>query len=323
MQDFFNIFAYVQSQLILRLGLIVASNLNEGVGVLSNQLVVLAGKLSEEKNCCSKFLEMIAGPQKNLKLYAVEQGVDNLEQKEMVKIKKMAQSFSAKILAVSLNCQYLDEELEDKKNSENILSAMAVIDGELAVCKDEYKRLVISYQKLLNIEVRAGKVDQETLDSALLPTSVVRVIPTSDEPLQDDFFVLDGFEEDLEVERLTRADEIEEINSRIAKRYFKPVLRQLREKLEPIGEKMKERERKVLQAKGIEFQEDEPDYPATPGTPETSEDEGSDDEIQKKKIKSRRKYDEFREFLEKKEPINIFAGGLQPITNFMNEEVLE
>lgn len=303
----------------------MATDLNEGVGVLSNQLVVLAGKLAEEKNVCGKFLEMIAGSQKNSKSEVLEPVGGNLEQKEMLRIRKLAQSFAAKILAVSLNCQHLDEELEEKdpKNSKIILSAMSVIDGELAVCKDEYQRLVISYQKYLNLEVAASKVDQETLNSALLPNSEVKVVSADAEPQQDDFFVLDGFEEDLEVERLTKTDEIEEINSRIAKRYFKPVLRQLREKLEPIGEQMKERERKVLQAKGIEFKEDLHDYPATPGTPETSEDEGSDDEIQKKKIKSRRKYDEFREFLEKKEPINIFAGTLQPITNFMSEEVLE
>jgi hypothetical protein len=88
---------------------------------------------------------------------------------------------------------------------------------------------------------------------------------------------------------------------------------------------MKEREKKVLKAKGIEISEE----PEVPKVEALSDDEsGSDDEREKqRKLKrNQEKFQSNREFLESKEPINLFGAGGFPFplkAQTLDEDVLE
>ena len=248
------------------------------------------------------------------------------------------------MLALALQCQHLDQSITfiadhfehpDNKDIENTLIMMESIKSELSLYTDEFQRLIISYQKYLNMDLEVGKLqeaDLEKIENAILGKKTKTVTEADNQLQEDDFFVVDGLENDSEEESPTSAtgEEIsEDINSKLAKKYFKPVLSELRERIEVIGEDMKEREKKVLKAKGQDFI---PDFDNKLKDLSDYEDSGSDDDVanRKRKLKkSQNKYGETRDFLESKQQINIFGtprtGGLPfpPPRNFLNEDVLE
>ncbi|CAO1421621.1 unnamed protein product [Diamesa tonsa] len=323
----------------------MASNLNEGVAILKHKFGKLTAKVNEEKVNILKFLEIISNAsmvQQRIQKQ-VEEEFDSLP-KELRSIKSYSINFSSKMLALALQCQHLDEsvayladnfENPNKNDIENTLIMMDSIKSELSLYTDEFQRLIISYQKYLNMDLEVGKLQEADLakiENAITGKKTKTVTEADSEPQEDDFFVVDGLENDSEEELPSKAtdEEIaEDINSKLAKKYFKPVLSELRERIEVIGEDMKEREKKVLKAKGQDFI---PDFDNKLKNLSDYEDSGSDDEVanRKRKLKkSQNKYGETRDFLESKQQINIFGaprtGGLPfpPPRNFLNEDVLE
>lgn len=323
----------------------MASNSNEGVSILNHKFGKLTAKVNEEKINISKFLEIISNAtmvQQRIQKQLEEEFV--VLPKELRSIKSYSINFSSKMLALALQCQHLDESVTffadhfdhpDNKDIENTLTMMDSIKSELSLCTDEFQRLIISYQKYLNMDLEVGKLQEADLvkiENAIVGKKTKTVTEDDNEPQEDDFFVVDGLDGESEEEAPTSVsgDEIaEDINSKLAKKYFKPVLSELRERIEVIGEDMKEREKKVLKAKGQDFI---PDFDNKLKDLSDYEDSGSDDEAasRKRKLKkSQNKYGETRDFLESKQQINIFGaprtGGLPlpPPRNFLNEDVLE
>ena len=256
--------------------------------------------------------------------------------KELREVRSGSIKFSAKILTIAMQCQELEElivkfaekfEHPSKKDIEQILTVMKTVENEMSLSIDEHKRIAISFQKYLNMEIEDAKIPQETLDGAGGENSfILKKITEDDVTVQtDDFFFVDGnsAETDEEVKQ-HQPETIEEVNSKLAKKYFKPVLVQLRERIEVIGEDMKEREKKVLKAKGIEIQ-DEPEVP-TNDAYSNDDGSGSDDERerQRKIKKNQQKFDGNREFLESKEPINMFVGGFPSVfTSVLKNQALD
>ena len=323
----------------------MASNLNEGVVILKRKFGKLTAKVNDEKLNISKFLEIISNAtmvQQRIQKQLEEEFV--AIPKELRTIKSYSINFSSKMLALALQSQHLDESITffadhyehpDNKDMENTMIMMDSIKSELSLCTDEFQRLIISYQKYLNMDLEVGKLQEEDLEklkNAIAEKKTKTVTEADNEPQEDGFFVVDGFENDLEEEPPTSAasEEItEDINSKLAKKYFKPVLTELRERIEVIGEDMKEREKKVLKAKGQDFI---PDFYNKLKQLSDYEDSGSDDEVantKRKLKKSQKKYGDTREFLKSKQQINIFGtpppGGspFPPPRNFLNEDVLE
>lgn len=116
-------------------------------------------------------------------------------------------------------------------------------------------------------------------------------------------------------------DELQQLNAHIVKRQFRPVLRQLRDRLEPINEAMRRRERDFLAAQGIEADDE------TPGNGEANSD---DDDVNNDGRRPPRKdaYADRRQFLQDKRPIGfgapLMAGfPLPPQRAMLDEEILE
>lgn len=259
--------------------------------------------------------------------------------KELRDVRGGSIKFSTKILTLALQCHHLEDlmikfaakyEHPDNKEVEEILSAMKMIENEMSVSIDEHKRISISFQKYLNIETDDQRISQETLNEAESQTGNENIKTINGDHFVaqvDDFFFVDGNADGLDDKvKLSEPETIEEVNSKLAKKYFKPVLVQLKERIETIGEDMKERERKVLKAKGIELE-----YEPEVGQEVAFDDDdgsGSDDE-RERKMKFERNQEKFRgnrEFLESKQPINIFgsAGFPMPLqSQALNEDVLE
>lgn len=257
--------------------------------------------------------------------------------KELREVRSGSIKFSAKVLTVAMQCQQLEEliikfaqnfEHPDNKDIEEIITVMKVLENEMSVSIDEHKRIAISFQKYLNMEIEEPKIPQETLDGASDITTVQQFTGNDVTVQVDDFFFVDGKSPEIDEDVKDQQHEtIEEVNSKLAKKYFKPVLIQLKERIEVIGEDMKEREKKVLKAKGIEIQ-NEPEVSDSLLHKDNDDDEsGSDDERerQRKIRRSQKKFNDNREFLESKEPVNFFSGLQSSLKNCqtLDEDILE
>lgn len=295
--------------------------------------------LQVETSNISKFLDIISSVskiQENIQKQ-IDHEISLAMPKELREVRSGSVRFSAKILTVAMQCQHLEElivsfaekfESPNNKKVEEILEMVKNVENDLSLSIDEHKRIAISFQKYLNMETGDVKISKEKLNAAE-EESVDNVRITSEDDLMvqsDEFFFVDGntIEADEEAKTQT-AEGVEEVNTTLAKKYFKPVLVQLKERIEVIGEDMKERERKVLKSKGIEI-EDEPVVANLASDNET--DSGSDDERDRKRKfrRNEEKFSDNREFLESKEPINFFGAGgfkLPPRTQVLEEDVLE
>lgn len=331
----------MQSQLLLRFTLITISNLDDCKAILDKKLGGLRKVVDAETANISKFLDIInsvSQQQSNIQRQ-LDSEISMAMPKELREVRVGSIKFSAKILTVALQCHYLEElmvkfaakyEHPDSKEVEEILSIMKGIEDELSVSIDEHKRISILFQKYLNVETEEGRIDQKTLNDAegQKKDETLKTI-TGDQVVAqvDDFFFVDGNEvEPDDGIKSSEPETIEEINSKLAKKYFKPVLVQLKERIETIGEDMKVRERKVLKAKGIDL-EYEPEVAREVALDE-DDGSGSDDE-RERKLKFERNEEKFRgnrEFLESKQPINIFGTGGFPMplkSQTIDEDVLE
>lgn len=223
------------------------------------------------------------------------------------------------------------EMVSDKKSIDNLLSQLESMDNQIALCNSEQHRLTIAIKKYLK------KDDEKTPDEmsieAISPVNaVIKTIKEDDsvQPQKDEFFYVDSSTnvneaKDDEATKIDQEmDEEDDVRVQLTKKFFKPVLMQLKEKIVPIGEDMKEREKKVLKEKGIEVVEDDMSVSLN-----DDNSDGSDDERERKITRSRSKFNESRELLMSKQPFNIFGNQpSKPIPikssfNGLREEILE
>lgn len=310
--------------------MIVLSSVDEARNILSTKIDVITKSISNETKSISQFLDIIeSSSSKKSQSYLEIQTISS----ELREIRSESTRISSKILALAFHSQQLDDAITEfctspNKQTDEIFERLNKMRNEISLSHDEIERILILFQKYLNIELDNDKekIPQDKIENLHNALSNVQSI-TDDDFTQptDEFFFVDGKQNELEEEsNKNREDVIDEIDSKLAKTYFKPVLVQLRERIEVINEDFKEREKKVLQAKGIDIdgmQEDEMKIS------QSDEESGSDDERERQKRvrKNAEKFRENREFLESKQQLNIF--GLPPpiklLSSNFDEDVIE
>lgn len=241
-------------------------------------------------------------------------------------------TFVPKVLAISHQCARLESHLQraianfdendrEQDNFHELVPFLSQLDSELLMCQEEFQRLHITYQKFLNMEPK-----QEALPSTSNADKLENVITVEHDYKKvgdtvfghhDEFFALDQTMDTDPAENKNPPEEYDEdevVNRKVVKRAFKPVLKQLKQKIEPLADAMKERERKVLKEKGIEVESERQlsDFEMT----------SSEDEEPKKESKSSKKYDEMRQLLEQKQQFNPFAMQMPP-QKVVEEEFIE
>ncbi|KAL1404013.1 hypothetical protein pipiens_019104 [Culex pipiens pipiens] len=305
-KDLYNIYAYVQSQFLTRLALAVACG------------------LSDLSFC---------------KLTELSTGIDALRvvktlPPEVANLRSLSTALSMKMLKTVHQYNQLEELLQESTQhyeDSNFINqlpslelSLADISSELVASDEECQRLLILVKKLANKEDPLPQLpppseQQPEVDPA--PTYSAQYNP----PQKDEFFAVDGNEaRDSDGNEDRPPDELEHIDSRIVKRHFRPVLQQLRERIEPIGVEFRKREKRALQDKGIQLEEEE-EVPTknTLYSSSDSEDESEETERKDKKFqRSVERYDDVRGFLAAKQQMNIF-GIMPAMGNGMEEEVLE
>jgi len=293
---------------------------------------------------------------------------------------------SARMVAVAGECQALDITLQklneieaaNKNNAKHLIEVannMRSIESALSVCFDDFQRLMLVYNKFLNSKIdqedeRKEKAAKEIDPNSEYIESFLRVeISKSDNDVnaKDDFYAY-MFDESKEKEDTLKNDyndtdlEILNFEHRITSGNFRPVLKQLKEKINPIRKVMLEKEREVLAAKGFNvdelFDQLEKEYRIELEETDNKkleeikilkqmknkkkkvcfQSESSDNEYDSdgstdlpvlnstKHAEQRKNYAEMRNLLAAKSPINIFKlGDIQnsPMNVAGNEEILE
>ncbi|XP_029710010.2 uncharacterized protein LOC115255932 [Aedes albopictus] len=346
-KDYYNVFAYMQSQFLTRLVLSIACGLSN---LDRCNLPELSSKLNDQKSLCLSPLTAILDTNRKR---APRVAVKSLPP-ELTHLRTLSLSLSAKLYSTVYRYNEIERVLDETVSGlvdnkevgqlQDLAVSMEDVMNELSASTEECQRLLITMKKLTNkddnesqleIDARFTENSEHPLD---MPPGADRVYCEQDKPcIKDEFFAVDGTEHDCLAEDDRRSvptiDDLESINSKIVKRHFKPVLVQLRERIEPIGVEFKQRERQALKDKGIEMVDSDE---------EASDDEGSLDQVPVKRTvygsdseddqeedqrnamkfeKSVQRYDDVRGFLAAKEQINIF--GLKPMVSLVDEDVLE
>ncbi|EDW95934.1 uncharacterized protein LOC6535594 [Drosophila yakuba] len=365
-KDFHNIFAYVQSQYLLRLALTITTR--PSISQLSEDLVKidsLVRQLVQEEE--QHFSNLALALQNRKQLELAELNATKTEQQRSGPIAVLQHSslkLSACMVAVAAECQALDVTLQkltvteaaNKSNSKELVAVannMHGIENALAVCCDDFQRLMLVYNKFLHsqldLEGEFPKPRQDLDDE--FPESILRVefSQNVDAPQQkDDFYAYmydENEEHHFEAEQNapfpSPEKELLNFEKRITKGRFKPVLKQLKDRIDPIRQVMLEKEREVLASKGInvdelfgkmekvEQQEDNRLAEATPlpiyDSSTNSDSDSADGEPFKRRSKQHKERDNFaemRQFLVQKQAINLFKLPPPPVAA-AEEELLE
>lgn len=262
--------------------------------------------------------------------------------------------FNSCIAAVADECQKLDETFNTISDDDQTLSLQHImsnkketlietaahmrnIETSLSNCSDDFHRLMLIYNKLLNALLK--------VDIGFMPNSEeikdqndsnedasVNLLESVDEPIDqdgaDDFYAY-IFDENVNIKTKvnnssTGDSELSNFEVKISRKKFKPVLSQLKEKINPIKENMLQKEREVLKAKGIDIDKlfgEETDKRTEKYSSDEDSIDSDSDHIKPRKPK-RDDYEENRNFLAQKQALNIFKMQLPtPIAG--EEDILE
>ncbi|KAH8311519.1 hypothetical protein KR044_006690, partial [Drosophila immigrans] len=376
-KDFHNIFAYVQSQYLLRLALSIMTL--PSISRLSDDLVKIENQvrqLVQEEEQHFKNLGLNMQNKKQLELDQLH-ATKALQQQSgpIAVLQHSSLKLSACMVAVAGECQALDVTLQQltateaahKNNAKQLVAVannMRGIENALAVCCDDFQRLMLVYNKFLHskldLDVETPRPSSQPAKDDEFPESILRVEFSQhpNEPQKcDDFYAYmydeqeaQQYEDEQQAPYPTPEKELLNFEKRITKGKFKPVLRQLKDRIDPIRQVMLEREREVLTAKGINVdelfgkmeeveqeQQLQQDNRLTEAARQSdydgSDDSESDsaDELYKRRSKQNKDRDNFaemRQFLAKKQAVNLFnldAGQMPrpPPLPATSEEVLE
>lgn len=263
--------------------------------------------------------------------------------KDLLQIRSSTTDFTLKTLSLLLHLKNFQEIIaqatsnnQNKKELNDALNSLENIGSQLSLCSDEQTRLLILIKKFLNKDFEEIKVAEKEIMNEV-PEKSLKIIDDVIQPQKDEFFYVDPQRENLmdekddgeqECEKKFEDLDEEDLQIKLTKKHFKPVLAQLRERIVPIDADMKEREKTVLRGKGIEIPSEEDRL--TDDSWNMDDDEfGSDIDMKHKEKcdQNQKKYDESRSYLEAKNQINIFAQTRMFPTrnNFMTleEEILE
>ncbi|ALC46604.1 CG7705 [Drosophila busckii] len=358
-KDFHNIFAYVQSQYLLRLALTIMTK--PSISQLSEEFVKidnLLQQLVQEEEQHFKNLALAMQNKQQMELAQLHASKTQQQQSGPIAVLQHSSlKLSACMVAVAGECQALDVTLQQltateaahKNNTKHLVAVahnMRGIENALAVCCDDFQRLMLVYNKFLHskldLELDTPRSSSQAAKSDEFPESILRVefSEQPDDPQgRDDFYayMYDAEEarqqEDQHAPYPTPEKELLNFEKRITKSKFKPVLRQLKDRIDPIRQVMLQKEREVLTAKGINVDElfgkmeqvqdeqqqldnriteaaaataTQSDYDGSSSGSDSADEAAASSRQRSKQLKERDNFAEMRQFLAQKQAINLF-----------------
>lgn len=261
--------------------------------------------------------------------------IDHITTEPMLNLKSYSISASSKILAIANECRRIDGIVQsvhqsNKDELKELMSSVTRIEDAIHICQSEYQRFVVAYFKIMNVKYNdqcedGQSVNSEhefTADDVALNLRGIKDI----EPDEEEFFTsTERTSDDESKENRNRRcwdDELTEKNINVVKQRFKPVLAQLKGKIEPIATSLRERERNHLLSKGIDPSEFVDCNNINEGFRSCSDSDDDDEAEYMRRRKSNRTYDDMRKFLEGKPQISLIPMR-SANENFMSEDILE
>uniref|UniRef100_A0A182I9J0 Uncharacterized protein n=2 Tax=Anopheles arabiensis TaxID=7173 RepID=A0A182I9J0_ANOAR len=350
-KQLYNIFLYMQSHCLLRLSLAMASG--TAVAEIRPECNRLTGCLTRRAEDLTRQLRLNSVSQADCFRHLGK--AKEPTAKELAALKHQSLELTVKLAANVNHMLALDKAVQsvastastsDRQQLEEAASQLATMQSLLLTRTDECERLLITAKKLLNNapeEQATGASDEEELDAVPLPDTLgepLALAPNSALDWQDEFFVNTGAEGDDELnegaagtmlEQLQAEDEL--VAKRLMRKQFQPILRQLRERLVPVEQSFRERERAAMKRKGIVLPEaDEVGPPeleesmrkafANGETDDESTDSDGSAGTFRLKRRTQTRYDEDRDFLASKPQFSLLAVTL-PTGVQMEESILE
>lgn len=336
---FYNIFAYVQSHYLMRFGLVAAyypiANVIFFEFPKTRKLLNL--QLADHNSIFEKLTKLST----NKTILEKHHQALPIVSDDVTRLKNNCLNFSSKIMIFANDCRNFDTEFQnlfnrgDKiTNSKNerdnfldILPRLQAIENNFTTCHEEFERFHLSFNKFLNdkynipvkIEVNSPNYNKNTVEENHSDTLNV-VDETTKEVLHDDFFLVSGGAGDEPNDQTDYKENIINVNNRLVKSYFRPVLNQLKAKIDPINEQMKIKEKEILAAKGIAIDNELLDDDII--------DKSTDDEENElhnflKNKKTQSKFSENRDFLISKTQNTPHFGFMPlPIKSMVNEDIV-
>lgn len=312
---FSNIFAYVQSHYLMRFGLAAAYHpvTNVIFCEFPKSRKLLNSHIAEHL----LIFEKLTKPS-NKSHFDKVRHVLPTNSDSVTGLKNISLNFSSKTMILANDCRTLDIQIQNVFNGEEdinnpiqkrdsfleIIPYFRAIENNLGTCRDEFDRFYLSYNKFLNDNYNIPlKIDVKSPDILNVKENQNSNVPvivdeTTKEILKDDFFLVSGGAGDVQYETVDTDEDniLENASNRLVKSYFKPVLHQLRAKIDPINEQMKLKEKEVLAAKGIIVDEELLDDLKNERSTDDDEEIAIHDLVNKKR-KPQSKYSENRDFL--------------------------
>ncbi len=256
--------------------------------------------------------------------------IDHIATEPISNLKSYSISASSKILAIANECRRIDGIVQSVHQLNNdeltvLMPSITQIENAFHVCQSEYQRFVVAYYKAMNINYNdlcnSQAINRESEFTAENETLQLKFKEI--EPDEEEFFTSTertSDDESKESNRIGRSwdDELAEKNIKVVKQRFKPVLAQLKGKIEPIAKSLRERERNHLLSKGIDPSEFV-DCNKINEDFRSCSDSDDDDFVRHKKPN---RFDDMRRFLEGKSQISLIPMR-SANDNFLNEDILE
>lgn len=285
---------------------------------------------------------------------------DTIVSTDIFKIKRSSMDVLCRLIAIVNQYQSTDDQIQMLNESTNkqqlmdILNEMNRVNESLCACQEDCETLKLIYTKCLvkkfdlPIEVEQNSTPNEPVPSIdELNTSSDSNDKNHLEDENREYFAMrdikneeeesDSDDDDNQNGRSTTHkwyDELDNIDMKVTRSFFAPVLKQLKNKIDPIKEEMKEREMNYLLSRGIDREkiiefdknDDTPDQEHNNGGSDSgSEEDSASGEIHiKAKTKPHaNRYNEMRAFLEQKQQIQFLplGGNLPPLSG--SEDVIE
>lgn len=337
---FYNIFLYFQSQYFLRFYLILHFDQENGLKYLNNENICF------RKNIEAHTEKLVSWLYANIHQKYEQRKIDhyrlegsNMSNLDLSKMKRFSIDLLCRLIAITNKYQSIDEMIHSHKvdthlNKDDMLKISMELNSmkdSMNACQEDLEALklinnkcfVQMLQKPIGSSNVLSKNDDEHLSS--IPNQSDESYKCITEEESHEYFGINTCE-DTEDENTegkynvcSLQDDLFNIDNKVTRLCFAPVLKQLKSKIDPIKTEMKERELKYLISKGIdrnkiiEFDENEALEP-------NSDPMKALTKFQTKLSKDR--YDETRKLLQQKQQMMFMSINDLPSQSSL-EDILE
>lgn len=265
---------------------------------------------------------------------------DHISSEPIRQLKENSLELSSKTLALATYCTDFDGIIQSinandenhyktvPNDMKNLKKSIEEIENTISLCKDKAKHLGLMFEKFLAYRYNVMPVktiEQQPLDQPKFDEISQKIDETTVAENQDYFANIDlaklndDNEQELKVNSYSLDDELNQINSKLVRRQFKPVLKQLKNKISPISAVMHKRELDYLQAKGLPTDSVINDNKLLPADSGSDSNESDDEPGEPIKVK-KDVYSERREFLQSKAQMFVIPPPPSMLSNFMKTE---